>query len=512
MSDKSAQIEKVEPLQGGQLLAAGLLLAISNFVVVLDMTIANVSVPHIAGGLAVSPNEGTYVITSYAVAEAISVPLTGWIAARFGNVKAFCVSMIMFGIFSALCGLAGSIGFLVFARIFQGLAGGPLMPLSQTLLMRAFPPAKRGVALALWSMTTLIAPILGPIVGGYICDNWGWEYIFYINIPIALICGFVAFGLLSRFETKILKAKIDYIGMALLVGWVAPLQYVLDEGKTLDWFSSPLIVFLIVVAVITFFSFLIWELTEEHPIVDLRIFRHRGFTAATTTISFAFGAFFGTVVLVPLWLQSYMGYNATWSGIVGASTGVLAVVAAPFAAMMSQKFDPRKLVFFGVAWLGIWTYFRAFGTTDMTAWQVAWPMLIQGIGMPFFFIPLTSLALASVNEGEDASAAGLMSFLRTLAGAIATSLVTTSWENKATEFRSDLTANSISPEKFSQMLGETSDPQVATGMLDNLIQSQAIMLSTNHVLMVASVTFIFAASAIWLAPKPTRKVEMGGGH
>lgn len=512
MQNQEDSPKQIVPLEGGQLIAAGLLLAISNFVVVLDMTIANVSVPNIAGGLAVSPNEGTYVITSYAVAEAISVPLTGWIAARFGNVKAFCATMIMFGLFSALCGLANSIGFLVFGRILQGLAGGPLMPLSQTLLMRAFPVEKRGVALALWSMTTLIAPILGPIVGGYICDNWGWEFIFYINIPIALRCGFAAYKLLARFETKITKAKIDYVGFALLVGWVAPLQYVFDEGKTLDWFSSPLIVFLSIVTAIVFCSFLIWELTEEHPIVDLKVFRHRGFTAGTTTISLAFGAFFGTVVLVPLWLQSYMGYNATWSGLVGASTGVLAVVAAPFAAIMSQKFDPRKLVFFGVSWLGICTYLRAFGTTDMTAWQIAWPMLLQGIGMPFFFIPLTNLALASVDEEETASAAGLMSFLRTLSGALATSIVTTSWENKATEFRNDLTAISMSPENFSQIIAEPSTSQSSTYLLDYIIQSQAIMLSTNHILFVASFTFIFAASAIWLAPKPTKKIEMMGGH
>lgn len=509
---KETTNSQILPLQGSQLVAAGLLLAISNFIVVLDMTIANVSIPHIAGGLAVSPNEGTYVITSYAVAEAISVPLTGWIASRFGNVRAFCASMMLFGLFSVLCGLATSIGFLVTARICQGLAGGPLMPLSQTLLMRAFPPEKRGVAMALWSMTTLIAPILGPIVGGYICDNWGWEFIFFINIPIALTCGFFAYRLLNRFESKIIKERIDYIGMVLLISWVAPFQYVLDEGKTLDWFSSTKIIVLTVISAIMFCSFLIWELTTKHPIVDLKVFRHRGFSIGTLTISLAFGAFFGTVVLVPLWLQSYMGYTATSSGFVAASIGVLAVVAAPFAAVMSQKFDSRKLVFFGVLWLGIWTYVRSYATTDMTSWQIAWPMLLQGLGMPFFFIPLTNLVLGSVNEEETASAAGLMSFLRTLAGAFATSIVTTSWENKASEFRSDLTAISASPNELAKMLGENEASQMTIATLDNMIQSQAIMLSTNHILMIASFTFIFAASVVWLAPKTTRKIEMTGGH
>ncbi len=510
MSSAETKTEKFTPLEGSQLVIAGILLAISNFVVVLDMTIANVSVPNIAGGLAVSPSEGTYVITSYAVAEAVSVPLTGWIASRFGTVKSFCLTMILFGVFSILCGLANSLGLLVFSRIMQGLAGGPLMPLSQTLLMRVFPPEKRGTAMALWSMTTLIAPILGPIIGGYICDNWGWPLIFLINIPIAISCGIFSYPLLQRFETKISKDKIDYIGMILLVAWVAPLQYVLDEGKTLDWFGSNLIVSLTVIASIVFASFMIWELTHDRPIVDLKVFRHRGFSASVLTISLAFGAFFGAVVLVPLWLQSFMGYTATDSGFVSASTGILAVLVAPVAAIMSQKYDPRKLVFFGVSWMGLATYFRAFGTTEMTSWQVAWPMLMQGIGMPFFFIPLTNIALASVNEDETASAAGLMSFLRTLSGAFATSLVTTAWENKATEFRYDLTAISMSVEEFMKMTGQNYDSAIQN--LDWMIQSQAVMLSTNHVMMVTSFVFIFAACAIWLAPKPTRKVEMGGGH
>jgi DHA2 family multidrug resistance protein len=505
------QEKNIPVLHGSELMLVGVLLAVANFIVILDMTIANVSVPHIAGGLAVSPSEGTYVITSYAVAEAISVPLTGWIGARFGNVKTFCVSMILFGIFSVLCGFANSIGFLVLGRICQGLVGGPIMPLSQTLLLQVFPIEKRGMALGLWSMTTLVAPILGPIFGGYISDNWGWEFIFFINIPIALICGIFSYKLLKKFETKIVKARIDYVGFLLLVSWVAPLQYMLDQGKTLDWFSSPLIVLLAVISAVMFCSFLIWELTEEHPIVDLKAFRYRSFTAGTITISFAFGAFFGTVVLVPLWLQSYMGYNATYSGFVGASTGILAVVVAPFAAMMSQKYDPRKLVFFGVIWLAFWTFIRANATTDMTTWQIAWPMIAQGIGMPFFFIPLTSLALASVNKEEMTSAAGLMSFLRTLSGALATSLVTTAWENKATEFRTDLTANSISPEQFSQIAGGANS-EMALNNLDYLIQAQAIMLSTNHILMISGCTFIFAASAIWLAPKPTKKIEMMSGH
>lgn len=500
-------------LQGRSLWTAGIMLAIANFIVVLDMTIANVSVPHIAGGLAVSSTEGTYVITSYAVAEAISVPLTGWLAARFGTVRTFALCVLLFGLFSALCGLAPTLGVLIAGRVMQGLAGGPLMPLSQTLLLRIFPPNKRAAALTLWSMTTITAPIMGPIIGGWINDNWSWPYIFFINIPITVICGIGAWRYLRPAETKIEKAKIDFVGLGLLVVWVAALQIMLDEGKNLDWFASTEIWALAIIAVIGFFSFLIWEFTQENPVVDLRVFRHRGFTASVITIGLAFGAYFGSVVLTPLWLQTYMGYTATWSGMTMAATGVLAVVAAPVVAKLSQTVDPRRLVFIGVSWMGIITFYRSFGTTDMTYSQIALPLLFQGIGMPLFFIPLTGLALSSVEQKETASAAGLMSFLRTLCGAIATSLVTTSWESDTTVFRSDMVGRLESPGDFAAQLGDSSGSSALDlGLFDQLVQSQAVMLATNHIFLITSIAFAIAASCVWIAPKPSRKADTSAAH
>jgi DHA2 family multidrug resistance protein len=499
---------EIRPLQGSELILAGILLAAANFVVVLDTTIANVSIPHIAGGLAISPNEGTYVITSYAVAEAIIVPLTGWLVSRFGAVKLFSICVFLFGLFSILCGLSYSIELLVLARILQGLAGGPLMPLSQTLLMQIFPKDKQGVALALWSMTTLIAPIAGPILGGYICDNWGWELIFYINIPIAIICSIAAYSLLIRFNGEVTKEKIDYIGLCLLVLWVGALQIVLDEGKTLDWFSSTKICVLAVIAGIGLCAFLIWEFTHEYPVVDLRIFRHRGFSVSVLTISLAFGAFFGSVVLTPLWLQYYMGYTATWSGYVSALLGVCAVLAAPVAATLNQKFDQRKLVCFGVGWLGFFTFIRASNSTDMTYWQIAWPLLFQGVGMPFFFIPLSGLALLSVKKNEMAAAAGLMSFLRSLAGAFSASIVVTAWDNKTNVVRTDLVGK--------LNVDGLSDIQIANEsgaiLLDQLVQSQAVMISTNNIMFIMSCTFVLAAAMIWVVPKTDLKREMPTGH
>ena len=503
----------LQPLQGSQLAIAGLLLAAANFIAVLDTTIANVSVSTISGALGASSSQGTYVITSYAVAEAITVPLTGWLANRFGTVRVFISSMVMFGLFSALCGLTNSLGMLIAFRVLQGLAGGPLMPLSQTLLLRIFPKEKAPAAVGLWAMTTLIAPIAGPILGGVLCDQYSWPYIFFINVPVALLCGYFGWKMLRRYESSLLKLPIDKVGLILMIIWVAALQLMLDKGKELDWFSSSTIITLALVAVLGFVAFLIWELTERNPIVDLRVFRHRGYSASVTTICLAFGAFFGATVLTPLWLQGYMGYTATISGQTTAMSGILAVLTAPFVAKLSTKVDPRKLVFIGVTWLGLVTLLRSFNSSDMSHFQIAWPLLLQGIGMPLFFVPLTGLALASVDVSETASAAGLMSFCRTMSGAIATSLVNTSWENKASYYHAEL-AGMIDP------YGEVSNTLTQAGMsldqarvsMEQTLQSQSIMLSTNHIFLKAAISFALAATAVWFAPKPTRVADTSAAH
>ncbi len=502
------------PLTGGMLWAAAIILAAANFIAVLDMTIANVSVPNIAGALGATTSQGTWVITSYAVAEAITVPLTGWLAARFGAVRVFVIAMALFGAFSALCGTSTSLGMLVFARICQGFAGGPLMPLSQTLLLRIFPKEKAAAAIGLWSMTTLVAPVLGPILGGYLCDQHSWPWIFYINLPIAFVCAFIAWNMLKRYEQPLTKNPIDRVGLTLLVVWVGSLQLMLDEGKNLDWFSSPEIVALAIVATIGFAAFIIWELHEEHPVVDLRVFRHRGFSVSVLTISLAFAAFFGANVLTPQWLQSFMGYTATSAGMATAWTGVFAVLVAPIAAMLSSKVDPRKLVFGGVMWLGMVTLLRTTATTDMGYWDVSQPIMLMGLGLPFFFIPLTGLALASVDEHETASGAGLMNFLRTLSGAFATSLITTQWDDQITRNHAELVGLADSDLAVQSML-EISGmaPDAVLQSIDRLINGQAVMLATNQIMTVVGLAFILAALAIWLAPKPKRVVDASvGGH
>jgi DHA2 family multidrug resistance protein len=510
----AASVAEPVPLKGGLLWLAAFLLAGGNFVVVLDMTIANVSVPNIAGGLAVSPNQGTWVITSYSVAEAIVVPLTGWLAQRFGAVKLFVVAILGFGLCSALCGLAPSLGMLVAFRVMQGLCGGPIMPMSQTLMMRVFPPHLRGQATGLWAMTTVTAPIAGPILGGFLCDNAGWPWIFYINVPVAAACGFFAWRLLTSQETPTARRRVDFTGLGLLIVFVGSVQILLDKGKELDWFGSPIIVGLAIIAAVGFAAFLIWELTDDSPIVDLRIFRHRGFTGAVITIAVAYGAFFASILLVPLWLQTNMGYTATWAGYTTALGGVLAVVLSPIVPRLMQRFDARALVSFGVAGLGVVALIRTNFASNADYWTIALTFLVQGACMPFFFVPTTQIALASVLPQETASAAGLSNFLRTMSAAFCASLVTTMWDNAASRNHSNMAGALNSPAAVQSTLTHAGmSPAQALSQLDNLTQSQAVMLATDQMFTIMTVGFLLAACVVWLAPKPSLFTRpIGGGH
>ncbi|WP_375724304.1 DHA2 family efflux MFS transporter permease subunit [Arcobacter sp. KX21116] len=492
---------------------AALMLTTANFIAVLNMTIANVSVPHIAGNLGATASQGTWVITAYAIGEAITVPLTGWFALRFGAVKVFVVAMIMFGLFSIVCGLSDSLGLLVIARIFQGFSGGPLMPLSQTLLLRLFPKEKAGVAIGMWSMTTLVAPVLGPIVGGYVCDEYSWPWVFFLNSPIVIICGFFAWQLLKDYVEPLVKKPIDVTGLFLLIIWVVCLQLVLDEGKDLDWFSSTKIVILAIISFISFVSFIIWEFYDEHPVVDLKVFRHRGFTISVLTVSLAFGAYFGANVLTPLWLQTLMGYTGTQAGLAACWTGIAGLTVAPFVAKAATTTDARKLVFVGVLWLGLMTFWRGIANTDMAFIDVMLPLLFMGFGLPFFFIPAMGLSLSSVEKNEVDSAAGLLNFVRTLSGAFATSFVATAWSNKTIENHANLVAITDSDNSIRMAMENTGmSTDLINQTINMMINKQSVMLATNQVMITLSVVFVLAALMIWGAPKPVKIPKTTGGH
>jgi DHA2 family multidrug resistance protein len=495
-------------------LLAGLVLALSNFMVVLDTTIANVSISHIAGGLGISPSEGTWVITSYAVAEAICVPLTGWLARRFGEVRVFVAGLIGFGIFSFLCGVAPSLGALVAFRVGQGLAGGPLMPISQTLLLRIFPKEKHGMATGIWAMTTIVAPIFGPILGGTISDNWGWNWIFFINVPIAVICAIAAATLLRKAESRTERVPVDVTGLSLLVIAVGALQVMLDLGREHDWFGSPFIVILAVIAAAGFAFLIAWELFDRHPIVDLKVFRHRGFTFSVLALTFTYGAFFASLVIIPQWLQSSLGYTATWAGWATATNGMSALLMAPVAAMLSQKVDPRILVSGGIVWLAVTSLTRVFWwTSGADFWTLALPQLIQGAGMPFFFIPVTTLALGAVDDDEVASAAGLMNFLRTMSGAVATAIGVTMWENGAQRARDTLSGTLNDTQSSMQVLqAHGFGVEQSRQFVSQLVDAQANAITTVNLFELFAAIFLGAAAIIWLAPKPKHAVNPGAAH
>ena len=330
------------PLEGAKLVIGTIAVSLAVFMNVLDTSIANVSIPSISGDLGVASDQGTWVITSFAVANAISVPLTGWLTQRFGQVRLFLSSIVLFVIASWLCGLAPTLPFLLAARVLQGAVAGPMIPLSQTLLLASYPRAKAPMALSMWSMTTLIAPVAGPILGGWISDNISWPWIFYVNIPVGIVAAIATFAIFRERDSAIRKAPIDTVGLALLVIWVGSLQIMLDKGKDLDWFNSTTIVVLTLVAVIALAFFIVWELTAEHPVVDLSLFKLRNFTGGTVALSIGYGLYFGNLVLLPLWLQTDIGYTATDAGLVMAPVGVFAILLSPVTGKIPAAHRPAQ--------------------------------------------------------------------------------------------------------------------------------------------------------------------------
>lgn len=506
----TALAERTPPtLTGGLLILGGFVLAMANFMAVLDTNIANVAMPHIAGSLAASPQEGTSVITFYAVAEAICIPLTGWLAMRFGTVKVFLTAIAGFGLTSALCGLAPTLELLILFRLLQGFAAGPMMPLAQTLLMQIVPPRHHTIALGLFAMTIILGPIAGPLVGGVIADTIGWEWSFFINVPIAIFLLMVGGPLLAPQESKIVKTRVDVVGLCLLVTWVGALQLMLDTGKEHDWFQSSEVVTMAIVSLIGFAAFVIWELTEKEPIVDLRIFRSMSFAIATGVMSLTFAIFIGSLVLVPLWLQTNMGYSATTTGQIMAFNGVLGVIAAPLTAKLMAKIDGRAIACFGLltfaAVMGARTLFNAQIAFD----QMIGVHLIQGGAMPLFVIPLMTIALAQVSPKDMAAASGLMTFTRTIAGAIGASLVTSLWSNGAVAMRGEL-VNGMDTITAANAVNASNAPGYAVHALSAMVQSEAVMLATNQMFAFVIPALVGAALLVWLTPKPPAQAAMPG--
>ena len=494
------------PLKGGALGIIAFALALGTFMMVLDTTIANVSLPTIAGNLGVSSDNSTWIITAFAVSNGIGVPLTGFLMGRFGVVRTFCVSVTLFTIASFLCGIAWSLPSLIGFRVLQGAVSGPMMPGSQALLISIFPPTKRSTALGIWSMTTLVAPIMGPILGGYISDNYHWSWIFLINVPFGIVTALVCWkGLKSR-ETPTRKLPIDSVGLGLLVLWVGSLQVMLDLGKNADWFHDPAICVLTVVAAVGFVAWIIWELTDANPTVDLTLFKSRNFTIGSIAFCLGYAVFFANTLLLPLWLQTQLGYTATWAGLVAAPSGVVAVLLTPFVARLSGKFDARWLATVAFGSFALSYYLRAGYTTTASFTDFMLPLLVQGVAMSTFFLSMLTIALDKIPPERLPSATGMSNFTRIVAGSFAASMITTAWDRREALHQthlSDAVGNGI-PYQMAcaslQRMGMTATQ--AAGAITRQMVGQAYLLASTDLFALSALLCAVLVVAVWFTRRP----------
>ena len=505
------------PLEGSTRWLITIALSLATFMQVLDSTIANVAIPTIAGNLGASTSQGTWVITSFGVANAISIPITGFLAKRFGEVRLFMLANIGFIITSALCGIAPSLELLIFFRVLQGAVAGPLIPLSQSLLLSCYPNEKMGMALALWSMTVIVAPIFGPILGGWISDNIHWSWIFFINVPIGILACWMAWPILRERETARFEIPIDRMGLILLALGIGALQVMLDQGKDLDWFASTEIVTLAIVSGLALIALVIWELTDAHPVVDVSLFRQRNFLVGSVSTALGYMLYFGSIVLLPLLLQEHLGYTATQAGLAAAPIGILPVILSPIIGKFSNRIDFRWLAtlsFVVFAFTFIW---RALTFEPGMAFSdVVWPQFVQGIGIACFFMPLTAITLSGLKPNQIAGASALSNFMRVQAGAIGTSLITSIWERREAVHHVDLSANvSTYNPAWHAALGDyhlagLTDGQ-ALGVTLREIVRQGYVIGANEIFWAAGGLFLILTGTIWFASRPSGGSASDGG-
>jgi len=502
------------PLTGAKLVMGSFAVALATFMNVLDSSIANVAIPTISGNLGVSVDEGTWVITLFAAANAVAIPLTGWLTQRVGQVRLFVGAILMFVLSSWLCGIAPNLATLLAARILQGAVAGPLIPLSQAILLSSYPKEKSAAALALWAMTATVGPIAGPALGGWMTDSYSWSWIFYINVPVGLFAAAVTWAIYRDRETATRKLPIDLVGLASLITWVASLQIMLDKGKDLDWFSSPVIVALAVVALLSFLFFVIWELTEANPIIDLRLFKGRNFLAGTVAISVSFAIFFANLVVLPQWMQQYLAYPAVNAGLAMAPLGIFAVLLAPVVGKILPKSELRVLATLSFLGFSGVFYMRSQFSTGVDMFTLVLPTLLQGIPTALFFVPLTAIILSGLPPEKIPAAAGLSNFVRVFCGAVGTSLATTIWNDRAVLHHARL-VEQASPgnplygaalQSIESTLGFS--PAQAAAYFERGLNTQAIMLGLNDIFWISGVIFAAVIPLIWFT-KPDKGAASG---
>lgn len=492
-------------------------LCLATFMQVLDTTIANVSLPTIAGNLGVSMSQGTWVITSFAVSNAISLPLTGFLSRRFGEVRLFIWATMLFSLASFLCGISTNMTELILFRALQGAVAGPMYPITQSLLYSLFPPSKRGMAMAILAMVTVVAPIAGPLLGGWITDNYSWEWIFIINVPIGIFASLVIAWQMKNRKTPTERPKIDYVGLVALVLGVGALQIVLDLGNDHDWFESTTILWLTALSVVSLLVFLIWELTEKDPIVDLRLFRHRNFRNGTAALVIAYAAFFSIGLLVPLWLQRNLGYTSIWAGMAAAPIGILPILLTPFIGKYAVKTDLRLLATGAFIVMSVTSFIRSGFFVGIDFFHVAAAQFLLGLGVALFFMPVMTILLSDLTLAEIPSGSGLSTFLRTLGASFSASITSFLWEQRAVVHHAHL-AEHISPASPAatetiQQISQGGDPASALAFINQLLTQQAYQISFNELFHMLGWLFLILIPLVWMTKPPfTPKARGGGDH
>ena len=494
------------PLSGARLGLTAFALALGTFMMVLDSTIANVSLPTISGNLGVSSDNSTWIITAFAVANGVAVPLTGWLMRRFGVVRVFCVSVALFTLSSFLCGIAWSLPSLIVFRVFQGAVSGPMMPGSQALLISVFPSHKRATALGIWSMTTLVAPIMGPILGGYISDNYHWSWIFLINLPFGVIVTLICWANLKTRETPTMKLPIDTVGLVLLIVWVGSLQVMLDLGKNADWFNDPVITIMALVAAVGFVAWIIWELTDANPTVDLTLFTRWNFAMGNLAFALGYAVFFANILILPLWLQTQVGYTATWAGLVAAPSGLVAVVLTPFVARLSGRIDARILASVAFVFFALSYWMRSGYTPSASFSDFVLPLLLQGVAMSTFFLSMLTIALDRIPPERLPSATGISNFCRIVAGSFSASIITTAWDRREALHQSRLAeaiGNGFPMRMATEQLGHLGlNATQAAAVVTRQMVGQAYLLASTDLFRLSAWLCAGLLVVVWLCRRP----------
>lgn len=471
---------------------------------IIDTSVVNVSLDHIRGSLSAGIDESTWTITSYLVSNAIIIPMTGWLSRYFGRKRYMIASIALFTLSSLFCGFAWSLESLVLFRILQGIGGGALQPLSQSILLETFPQKQHGMAMAIFGIGIMFGPIIGPLFGGWITDNWSWHWIFFINIPIGIISILlVAFVIIDPPYMKRMKMKIDYWGLAFLAIALGCLQIVLDKGERADWFSSDFITWLSIISATSFILFVITELFAEHPIVNLKAFKNITFCAGNLIMFFAFFNLFGSIVLLPIYLQTLMGYTATLAGVVLGPGGIASLIAMPIAGRLITKMNPKGLLGFGIIVAAYSTYLMSNFNLAADFNTIIWPRLVLGVGMGFIFIPLTTMTMSGIRKEEMGNATGIYNLLRNLGGSFGVAFITTTIARRAQFHQTHLVEHltpfdrsyQITSSQLSQIFQQKGfDPVTSlqaglNGIYGQLLR-QASMLSFNDAFYLLSILMI----------------------